>query len=65
MDKESTIANIKAFIEANNALDAGALPPHLLALPALATWLSKALAAREASIAHYKEVKNVDLEKIA
>jgi hypothetical protein len=38
---------------------------YLLALPALATWLSKALAAREASIAYYKEVKNVDLEKIA
>ena len=65
VDKEAALANVKAFVEANNALDAGALPPHLLCLPALATWLQKALAAREAALAYYKEAKNVELEKLA
>ena len=64
MSKESSVAGIKATIEATNALDAAALPAHLPCLPLLAAWLGKAMAAREATLAYILETKTQQLETV-
>ena len=65
VSKDNSLAGVKAAIEATNALDAAALPPHLVCLPLLAAWLGKAIAAREASIAYFLETKAQQLETVA
>lgn len=52
MSKDQKLANIKAYVEANAVLDAGAYPNYLPACGSyLVPWLTKAIAAREAQLA--------------
>lgn len=60
--KDTSIAAVKAFIDAGNIFDGAQYPAHLPVLATLATWLQKAVAAREAAVAYYKEVKQINLE---
>lgn len=60
--KAATTTAIKAQAEALGLLDAAAYPPSLPMLGALATWLGKALAAREAYIAYSAEALQTPLE---
>lgn len=58
----SSMANLKAIIEAGNLLDGGTYPPNLPVLGALMIWLQKAMAAREAAMAYSLEAKQTNLE---
>lgn len=61
---ENSIANIKTYCENNNVFDTAAYPPEMGSLVAVNSWLQRILAAREATIAFFKESKNEDLEII-
>ena len=63
--KDNAVASIKAYLEANNIADAGAYPSFINVFSAaLLPWLQKAIAAREAAIAHSNEVAKVSLEEL-
>jgi hypothetical protein len=64
INKDSSLASLKTICETSNLFDASIYPPHLPALPFLAQWLQKAIAAREAAINYSKEVKNEIIEVI-
>lgn len=59
------MAAVKTFCEASNTFDSSALPPHLVTLAPLASWLQKAIAAREAALVYFREVKGMELELVA
>lgn len=60
----NSCANVKAYCENNNIFDASAYPPEMASLSVINTWLQKNLAARETTIAFFKETKNEDLETV-
>jgi hypothetical protein len=64
VSKDSSLASLKTICETSNLFDASIYPPILPTLPFLAQWLQKAIAAREAAINYYKEVKNEIIEVI-
>lgn len=59
---DNSFAAIKEYIEAN-AVVPGEYPAMLPALAPIATWLGKALAARETALTYYAEEKATALEK--
>ncbi len=59
---DSSLTAVKEYVEANTVVP-GEYPATLPALAPLATWLGKALAAREAALAYYTEEKDTALEK--
>jgi hypothetical protein len=65
MSAENSFASIKAYCENNNVYDTAAYPPEMLSLSVINSWLQKNMAARETTIAFFKENKNEDLETIA
>jgi len=62
VDKEASAANIRALCEASNLLDPSAFSANMQGVGVASMWLQKNLAAREACIAYYKEVKQEDVE---
>ena len=61
---DATLTAIKEYIEAN-AVVPGEYPASLPALAPIATWVGKAIAAREAAITYYTEEKATQLETAA
>ena len=59
---DTSLAALKEFVEANGVVP-GEYPANLPALAPIATWVGKALAAREAAITYYTEEKQTALEK--
>ena len=59
---DTSLAAIKEYIE-TNAVVPGEYPAMLPALAPIATWLGKALAARETAVTYYTEEKATALEK--
>lgn len=59
---DTSLAAIKEYVEAN-AVVPGEYPATLPALAPIATWLGKALAARETALTYYTEEKATALEK--
>ena len=59
---DNSFAAIKEYIEAN-AVVPGEYPAMLPALAPIATWLGKALVARETALTYYAEEKATALEK--
>ena len=59
---DSSLAAVKEYVEAN-AVVPGEYPATLPALAPIATWLGKAVTAREAALAYYTEEKSIALEK--
>ena len=62
INKESSVAKIREFCESANLFDASAYPANMQGVVVASIWLQKNLAAREAAIAYYKEVKQQDIE---
>ena len=60
--KETSVAAVKALCEANAVFDTSSFPPHLVTLAPLVSWLQKAIAAREAALVYFREVKGTELE---
>ncbi|CAE7476473.1 unnamed protein product, partial [Symbiodinium microadriaticum] len=61
---EASAANIRIMCDAVNAFDAGSFTGHFAVLVPVSVWLQKNLAARDATIAYYKEVKNQTIETV-
>jgi hypothetical protein len=59
---DAAIAAIKEYVEAN-AVVPGEYPASLPALAPIATWVGKAIAARDAAVGYYTEEKQTSLEK--
>lgn len=53
---------MKTIAETNNIFDVSVYPANLPVFAVLATWLQKAVAAREAAIAYHLEANRVSLE---
>lgn len=62
--KEATVANIRALCENANLLDPATFPANMQGVTVASIWLQKNLAAREACIAYFKEVKKEELELV-
>jgi hypothetical protein len=60
---DGSLASIKTFVEEKAVLP-GEYPANLPLLPLLATWLTKAIAAREATLTYNTEELQVTLEKV-
>ena len=61
VNKDSSLAAVKKFIEENNLFDTSIYPPAIAVCNTLALWLQKAVNARAAAIAYSLE-SNVNLE---
>jgi hypothetical protein len=64
VSKENAVANIRAFCDNANLFDAGTYPANMQGVVVASIWLQKNLAAREAAVAYYKEVKQQDIEVV-
>ena len=62
--KEATVAKVKEFCDGANLFDASAYPAHFQGVMVVSNWLQKNLAAREAAIAYFKEVKQEEIETV-
>ena len=62
--RDISIAAIRLFCETTSVLEPGSYPGYFYVLPLVVTWLQKAIAAREAAIAYFKEAENKDIEII-
>lgn len=60
--KDNSVAKIREFCDAGNLFDPSTYPSNMQGVLAASIWLQKNLAAREAAVAYFKEVKQVNIE---
>lgn len=60
--RESSVAKIREFCDASNLFDPSAYPANMQGVVVASIWLQKNLAAREAAVAYFKEVKQEEIE---
>jgi hypothetical protein len=61
---EASVAKIREMCDAANVFDPASFPAHFGGLVPVSIWLQKNLAARDAAIAFYKDVKNETIETV-